>query len=46
MDEETKAAIEKLTADSEEKRKEYEKKLQELQTELFEYTSYVGGWLY
>lgn len=42
MDEETKAAIEKLLAEGEEKKKEYEKKLKEFQVELFEYTSYVG----
>lgn len=42
VDEQTKVAIEKLIADSEDKRREYEKKLKELQMELFEFTSYVG----
>ncbi|XP_075983251.1 ATP-dependent chromatin assembly factor large subunit [Anticarsia gemmatalis] len=43
VDDETKAAIEKLTKDSEDKRKEYEKRLKELQLELFDFTSYVGS---
>ncbi|KAJ8714265.1 hypothetical protein PYW08_007885 [Mythimna loreyi] len=43
VDEETKAAIDKLVAEGEEKKKEYEKKLKEFQVELFDYTSYVGS---
>ncbi|KAJ2944681.1 hypothetical protein O0L34_g4038 [Tuta absoluta] len=41
-DEELKAAIEKLNKESEEKKAEFEKKLKELQTEVFDYASYVG----
>ncbi|KAL4713092.1 hypothetical protein ACJJTC_001146, partial [Scirpophaga incertulas] len=42
-DDETKKAIEKLAKDSEVKKQEYDKKYKELQTELFDYVSYLGS---
>lgn len=42
MDEELKTTIDKLNADNEKKRKEFEDKVKELQLDLFEYMSYVG----
>nr|XP_026498898.1 bromodomain adjacent to zinc finger domain protein 1A isoform X1 [Vanessa tameamea] len=41
-DEELKEAIEKLKKDSDIKRAEYEKKLKEMQAQLFDHTTYVG----
>ncbi|CAH2094856.1 unnamed protein product [Euphydryas editha] len=41
-DEELNEAIEKLKKESELKRVEYEKKLKEMQAQLFDYTTYVG----
>ncbi|CAH0728649.1 unnamed protein product, partial [Brenthis ino] len=42
-DEELKDAIEKLKKDSEAKKVEHDKKLKELQAQLFDYTTYIGS---
>lgn len=43
VDEELKIATEKLNADNELKRKEYETKSKKMQAEMFYYTCYLGG---
>ncbi|XP_049878091.1 bromodomain adjacent to zinc finger domain protein 1A isoform X2 [Pectinophora gossypiella] len=41
-EEQMKAALEKINKESEEKKQEFEKKLKELQVQVFDYASYVG----